>query len=211
MLPALAGRPVTVAPSASWWFATRGDPVTGPVAFAAGPGLGRAAEEVRRAAAGWPHATVRSGPAVTADQILRDAGRASVLHLAAHGRHEPQQPLFSSLELADGPLFGYDLPRAAAIPAHVVLSACDLGLAVVRPGDESLGMTAAFLQAGATSVIASVARVSDDMACEVMPDYHRRLSGGLAPAEALAASLAGTAGNSPDLPAPFVTFGSGWR
>jgi hypothetical protein len=40
----------------------------------------------------------------------------------------------------------------------VVLSSCDLGLADVRPGDETFGMVTALLTAGAGTVVASVAR-----------------------------------------------------
>jgi hypothetical protein len=43
-----------------------------------------------------------------------------------------------------------------------VLSACDLDLAEVRPGDETLGMAAALLSTG--TVIASTSRIVDDTA-----------------------------------------------
>jgi CHAT domain-containing protein len=86
----------------------------------------------------------------------------------------------------------------------VVLSACDLGLAVPRPGDETLGMTAALLHAGAGVVVAGVARVNDDAACEAVLAHHRGLRAGLAPA----AALAGAISDRDDT--PFVCFGSGW-
>ena len=38
-------------------------------------------------------------------------------------------------------------------PAHVVLSACELGQATVRPGEESLGLTSVLLQLGARCVV----------------------------------------------------------
>lgn len=43
-----------------------------------------------------------------------------------------------------------------------MLSACDLDLAEVRPGDETLGMAAALLSTG--TVIASTSRIVDDTA-----------------------------------------------
>jgi hypothetical protein len=46
--------------------------------------------------------------------------------VAAHGSHIRQNPLFSSLELADGPLFAYEIADRRVAP-HVVLSACELG------------------------------------------------------------------------------------
>jgi len=124
--------------------------------------------------------------------------------VAAHGHHESANPLFSSLRLADGPLFGYDMVRLVPAPRHVVLSACDLGMVVSRPGDEVLGMTAALLHAGVDSVLASVARVNDDVACDVVVDYHRCLRAGDAPSVALTRALDGR----PD--APFICLGGGW-
>ncbi|HEU0086682.1 MAG TPA: CHAT domain-containing protein [Pseudonocardiaceae bacterium] len=210
MLPGLRTRPVSVAPSATWWLTARdraavrpGAALSAPGVFAAGPGLLRADTEVRAAAAGAP-ATVLTGPDATADKVLTAADGSPLLHVAAHGRHEPDNPLFSAIELADGPLFGYDLPRAAALPPHVVLSACDLGLAVARPGDELLGMTAALLHTGVASVVAGVARISDAVACEVMVDYHRALRAGAPPSAALTRSTVD------DPPVPLVCFGAGW-
>jgi CHAT domain-containing protein len=107
--------------------------------------------------------------------------------------------------------------RLSRAPAHVVLSACDVGRTVVRPGDEILGFTAALLHLGTTTVISSVSRVDDETALATMTAYHRALSTGLRPAEALA--LAGVhagpaettagdlAGGAPL--APFVCFGAG--
>lgn len=205
MLPGLRGRPVAVASSATAW--CRGERRPGTPrrqVLVAGPGLRRAEQEVRAAAARWPGATVVVGTGARSARVLAESARCDVLHLAAHGRHEPQNPLFSCVELADGPLFGYDLPGAGGVPAHVVLSACDVGLAVVRAGDEPLGMTAAFLHAGASSVVSSVAKVDDDIACAVMTRYHEGLGAGRTPAEALAAAAEGAG------PVPFVAYGAAW-
>ncbi len=38
------------------------------------------------------------------------------------------------LDLADGPLMAYDIQQLTAAPRHVVLSSCDVGRTVVRPG-----------------------------------------------------------------------------
>lgn len=212
LLAGLRGRPVTVAPSATWWLAHRHPPRSGSsrVVVAAGPGLRRADEEAEAVAMQWPSSTTLLGAAATVEAVLADAGTAGVLHLAAHGRHEPDNPLFSALELADGPLFGHDLPRAAALPPHVVLSACDLGLVVERPGDESLGMTSALLHGGVSSVVAGVARVNDDVACQLMIAYHEALRAGRTPSAALAEALGATGSDRSERPAPFVVIGAGW-
>jgi CHAT domain-containing protein len=143
--------------------------------------------------------------------LIGAASGASLLHVAAHGAHDNDNPLFSSLELTSGLVFGHDLTRLPEPPRHVVLSACDLGLATARPGGESLGMTAALLHGGTGSVVAGVARVADDIACEVAVAYHERLSRGQRPSYALAGALAttGADGGGDDL-APLSCFGSGW-
>jgi CHAT domain-containing protein len=108
-----------------------------------------------------------------------------VLHVAAHGRHSADNPLFSGLELADGPWFGYDIDQLSSIPSTVVLSACELGRSSVRWGLETIGMTVAWQHAGTRCVIAAPASVADDVACEVLASTHAGLASGATPAEAL--------------------------
>jgi tetratricopeptide (TPR) repeat protein len=208
LLPALRGRPVAVVASATAWLASRREPPAHPtVAVAAGPRVPRAEAEVRLVAAGWPAATVLVGADATAAAVAGAAAGADVLHVAAHGVHEPDNPLFSHLDLADGPLFGHELDRLPRLPSHVVLSACELGLARARACDETLGMTAALLRGGAGSVVAGVARIADAAAYRFGPAHHAGLRRGLAPAAALAAAV--VAAGDPD-PAPLVCFGAGW-
>ena len=130
-------------------------------------------------------------------------GTAAIAHVAAHGQHQAENALFSTLELAGGPLLGYDLQRAGRAPLMVVLSSCEVGLTDVRPGDETLGMVTALLNAGSATVVASVARVADDAAMSAMVGFHQAVTAGRPPAAALAAALHGeeTAG--------FVCFGAG--
>jgi CHAT domain len=212
LLPALRGRPVAVVASATAWLASRARatlPEHPATAVAAGPRVPRADEEVALVAAGWPDATVLSGGAATAAAVAAAAGRSDVLHVASHGVHEPDNPLFSHLDLADGPLFGHELDHLPRLPAHVVLSACELGLARTRPGDETLGMTAALLHGGAGSVVAGVARIADAAAFRVGPAHHAGLRRGLTPAAALAEAIADADDEGAD-PAPLVCFGAGW-
>ncbi|HET8641376.1 MAG TPA: CHAT domain-containing protein [Pseudonocardiaceae bacterium] len=209
-LPGPTGRPVVVVPSVTWWLTARahaGDRVGGRPVFAVGPGVQRGESEVRSAATVWPGATVLTGSEATSTAVLAAAAGSPLLHVAAHGVHEPDNPLFSAIELADGPLFGYDLPAPAQLPTHVVLSACDLGLAEVRPGDEALGMTSALLRGGVVSTVAGVARVGDEVANPVMVAHHRAQAAGRSPAAALAEALT-TAGTKE--PVPLVCFGAGW-
>jgi hypothetical protein len=215
LLPGCAGRPVTVTPSATAWRAARrrlegigqrsaGRSSSRPgTLLVAGPGNARGDAEVRAIAALHPGALILTGPRATPAATLAGLGTAAIAHLAAHGQHQAENALFSTLELAGGPLLGYDLQRAAPVPAMVVLSACDLGLTDVRPGDETFGIVTALLAAGAGTVVASVARVADDTAMAVMVGYHEAITAGRPPAAALATALNRQAA------AGFVCFGAG--
>jgi tetratricopeptide (TPR) repeat protein len=207
LLPDLAGRPITVPRSASEWVTSRDQTRRLRTAgFVAGPRVDRAHEEVKRAAQGWRSADVLVGEDVRADPVRELASHVDVFHVAAHGRHSADNPLFSGLELADGPWFGYDIDQVASIPSTVVLSACELGRSTVRWGEETIGMTVAWLHAGARCVIASPAMVDDDVACEVLAATHRQLAAGVSPADALAEAMSAAESGV----APFICFGSGW-
>ena len=206
-LPTLKGRPLTIAPSAAAWLGAhaRFRNKSGAVVTVAGPGLGRADQEITGVAQHWPGCEMLTGAQATGEAFLHAINGAQLVHVAAHGRHERESPLFSSIRLVDGPVVGYDLDRVAQSPQQVVLSACDLGQATVRPGDEALGLTRALLHSGTSTIISGVAKVSDEKTADLMVDYHRRLASGAAPAYALADALAATAE-----PIPFACFGAGW-
>ena len=68
-----------------------------------------------------------TGDAATAAAVSELAARVDVLHVAAHGRHSAENPMFSGLELVDGPWFGYDIDQLRAVPDVVLLSACEVG------------------------------------------------------------------------------------
>ena len=205
-MPSATGRAVTVAVSLTRW-ATAEPPADGPttVASLAGPSLRRAVSEAQAVAATWG-ARSTSTPDGTDDSALLVAAlaRDTVVHVAAHGTHERQNPFFSSLHLADGPVFAHELPRPLR-SRHVVLSACDLGQSDLRPGDEPFGLTAALLSLGARSVVAAVAPVPDEVAALAMVDYHRQLSTGVPAARALADTVAGHPGAR-----AFCLYGADW-
>ena len=114
----------------------------------AGPGNERGEAEIQTIAALRPGSTVLTGASATPEATLRGFDSAALVHIAAHGQHQTDNPLFSTLELSGGPLMGHDLQHLTTAPATVVLSSCDLGMAQVRPGDEALGMAAALLSVG---------------------------------------------------------------
>ena len=207
MLPALRGKPFTIAVSATRWAGLREPAAPAPLSagFAVGPRVERGREEVAAATAAWRGAGVLDGERATADGLIGLASDVDVLHVAAHGRHAADNPLFSGLELADGALFGYDIDRIARPPATVVLSSCEVGRSAVRWGEEAIGMTRIWLHAGTRCVVASPVVVADDDACELLGAMHAGLAAGQSPSEALAA-----ASDRTGIVAPFQAHGAGF-
>ncbi len=202
MLPGLAGRPITVPTSLTAWVGAPDRAAPRSAGFAAGPGVARGEEEVLLAAGAWPGASTLTGAAATAAAVAELAPRVDVLHLAGHGRHQAEHPLFSGVELVGGPWFGHDVRALPRVPGLVVLSACEVGRSAVLWGQESTGMARAWLHAGTRCVIASPASVDDGLACDVLADLHHHLAAGASPAMALAASSRGR-------PNPFQCLGDG--
>lgn len=108
------------------------------------------------------------------------APTAAVFHLAAHATLDVRRPLESAVLLAPGDgqdgrltageVFGLKLPASL-----VVLSACQTGLGPVASGDELIGLTRAFMYAGAPHVIATLWSISDESTATLMDEFYDRL------------------------------------
>lgn len=192
LLPSVVGRPVTVAPSVSWWTAARAAGSTasgrdcGPAVAVAGPRLRHARAEAVAAAARYPGGRALVDGHATVDAVTHALATAGVLHIACHGRFRRDNPLWSALELTDGPLFGYDLQRLPRVPPTVVLSGCETGTGA-QTGDRLLGLAPILLERGARAVLASLGIVGDTVTTrDTMSALHARVAAGCSPAEALA-------------------------
>jgi CHAT domain-containing protein len=213
LLPSCAGRPLTIAPSAASWLdaMSRAVPAQSApaqsgaarpgtarrVVLVAGPGLRGAAAEIDALSAVYPGAQVLTGQGATVAATLRALDGADVAHVAAHGRFRADNPLFSSLLLADGPLTVYDLERLASAPRIIMLAACDSALSPAGPGDEMTGLAAALLAVGASTVIAPLLPLPDDVSAPLARGWHQRVRAGATPAAALAEVAARAASDEP--------------
>lgn len=186
-LPSLAGRPITVAPSAAVWLGERTwRPAGHAVTVIAGPQLPGASEEVRQVAEQYLAARTLTGPDATAAAVAAALEDTDIAHLAAHGSFRADSPLFSSILLADGPLTVYELERLQRAPQTVVLASCDAAVSAVHLGDELLGTATALIGLGVRWVIAPVMRVPDYQTAPFMVALHRRMLAGDSPPAALA-------------------------
>jgi tetratricopeptide (TPR) repeat protein len=206
-LPTLGSRPLTVAPSAHAWLrAVRSPRVEGPLLGVAGPGLPFAVAEVNALRGIDPGAQILTGRRATVATVLARLEGAGVANIAAHAVLNADNGMWSALQLADGALTVFELEGLARAPDLVILSACQSGLATVRPGDELLGLTASLLAVGARTVIASVLPVDDQATAALILAVHARLAAGAAPAVALAQARTAVADRA--LAASFVCFGA---
>lgn len=110
---------------------------------------------------------------------LRDHGTGvPILHMAAHGVFRRDNPLFSSIQLADGGLHLMDLNRMHLDVDLLTLSACNTGSSVPVGGDELQGLIRGCLAAGARSVLVTLWELDDRCAREFMRGFYRRVMEG---------------------------------
>jgi len=122
----------------------------------------------------------------TIARLIQQAPSSPIIHLATHGQSRLDAPNFSYVRLADGPLnaidaFSLDLQHCEL----VTLSGCETGLALSSGGDEQLGLTRAFLAAGAASLVISLWSVEDTSTNELMQHFYQRLLQGESKVQAL--------------------------
>jgi CHAT domain-containing protein len=188
LLPSRLGVQTVLTPSAASWLRgrRRRRPRAARVVAVAGPDLRCAEEEAAQVARAWQGGVALSPGEATVAATHAALVSADLLHVAAHGRHRQDNPLFSAVRLVDGQLYAYEIDPADGLAGCVVLSACEAGLTTPRPGDESLGLSHVLLQLGTTSVIAGVARVGDDVSARLMDGVHGAMARGMDAASALA-------------------------
>lgn len=219
VLRSCADRPVTVAPSAALWSAAQRQGTAAQeaaqeqVTVACGPGLPGARAEAEAVAAIYRTRALH-GSAATVQAVTESLSRANLVHLAAHGHVRADNPLFSSLRLADGPLTVFDLERLERVAPTLVLAACDSGRTVVCAGDELLGFAASLLSLGAQQLVASVVPIPDAQTAPLMVAFHRQLAAGQHVAGALSEAqrrLAGEGVEAMAAAAGFICIGAGMK
>ncbi|HKT03847.1 MAG TPA: CHAT domain-containing protein, partial [Rugosimonospora sp.] len=206
---ALHSAPLSLAPSATFWARTRqsvldrGGRDGCRVVLVAGPNLPGASAEVAALSTVYPQATVLVPPDSTGAAVATVLGGADLAHLACHGRLRADNPMFSSLVLADGPLTVQELETRGLAPYRMVLASCKSGADVSFAGDEVLGFVSALLARGTAGVVASIAAIPDVAAADLMQRLHQRLVRGGTLAQALFEARAGV---DPADPAAYVNW-----
>jgi CHAT domain-containing protein len=193
---------MAITPSASVWIALGdrpdGTPGSGVLAFAPRPatlpGSGQEVAAIERL--GGADVRILTGSAATETAFRRFAPTQRVLHLATYGVLNKQNPLFSFVQLGsdgaeDGRLEVHEVFGLRLTADLVVLSACQTGLgsgalADVPVGDDWVGLTRAFLHAGARHVVATLWPIDDWASADLMERFYGSYARGADPTKALA-------------------------
>ena len=132
-----------------------------------------------------PYLTGEATKAILTDLREPDEDGPDVIHIACHGVFDVDQALRSGLLLAPEPGGREDDALLTAEEVYglrlrsglVTLSACQTGVSERRPGEELIGLTRAFMYAGATAIIVSLWSVDDLSTGLLMEDFYGRLLG----------------------------------
>jgi tetratricopeptide (TPR) repeat protein len=155
------------------------------VADASAPEIDRELSTLR---ALFPDATILSGASATRDAVATLSADREVVHIASHARFRGDNPMLSSLQLADGDFTFYDVLTLRLSADLVVLSGCNTGMIAVGAGDELLGLMRGFLYAGAPTLVLSMWSADDATTAELMRSFYEALRSGATKREALRAA-----------------------
>jgi hypothetical protein len=112
--------------------------------------------------------------------LLRGKPLADLLHFAVHGRYEPTDPGGESgIILTDGETLHPNEIASRDLAANpiVFLNACQVGAGTLELGAYS-GVAAAFVEAGASAVVAPLWSVDDGIAKTIALDFYKRAAKG---------------------------------
>jgi CHAT domain-containing protein len=156
-----------------------GNPTTGL------PPLPAAEVEVKEVSTLFEKRVVLTGEQGTETSVKGQGPRYDLMLLSTHGEMIDSDPLKSSLRFAlserdDGRLTVSEIFDMEIKANLVTLSACETGL--VRgetgdfpQGDDLVGLSRAFIHAGAPSVVASLWKVSDDSTVQMMRGFYQNM------------------------------------
>ena len=204
---------ISYTPGASVWAAMQERPerqINSPLLVGfADESIPLAEEEIRRIKAVLPPAKCFIGAKAGVSEFNKASQKCDLIHIACHGHFRAENPMFSSLHLADGWITVHDVCSRRLAVELVTLSACETGLSRISAGEEILGLARGFLTAGAGSLVVSLWSVNDDAASRLMVTFYEALQRGKTIAASLRAAQSQSIaqGEHPYLWSPFILIG----
>jgi CHAT domain-containing protein len=117
-----------------------------------------------------------------ANITTRDLKKYRAVHIATHGLLNAERPQFTGIVLSlvgnktgDGFLRTDEIFNLNLGGSLVMLSACETGLGKEKRGEGVIGLTRAFMYAGAPTVGVSLWSVADKSTADLMTDFYKRL------------------------------------
>ena len=114
--------------------------------------------------------------------VTRDVSKYRVIHVATHGLLNAERPQFTGVVLSlvgnkanDGFVRTDEVFNLRLGSPLVMLSACETGLGKEKRGEGVMGLTRAFMYAGAPTVGVSLWSVADKSTADLMTDFYKRL------------------------------------
>jgi CHAT domain-containing protein len=152
--------------------------------------------------------------------VTRDVSKYRVIHVATHGLLNAERPQFTGVVLSlvgnktnDGFVRTDEVFNLRLGSPLVMLSACETGLGKEKRGEGVMGLTRAFMYAGAPTVGVSLWSVADKSTADLMTDFYKRLfsaentTSSSALRGAQLAMISGKKYSAPFFWAPFVLVG----
>jgi CHAT domain-containing protein len=156
------------------------------------PALAKAHEEMQRVEQYFPEARreVLEGKQATPQAFLHsNPGDFAYVHFVTHGIASVTQPLDSAVILSrEGDsykLYARDIIHERLKAELVTISACEGASGRAYSGEGLVGLSWAFLRAGAHNVVGALWEVNDSAAPQIMDTFYGEISKGKDPAEAL--------------------------
>ena len=181
--------------------------------------------EAREVSALFARKEVLLGPSATKTTFKKDAPQYDLLLFSTHGEMIESDPLKSNLRFTptqqdDGKLTVSEIFDMEVKANLVTLSACETGLARgtkgdFPQGDDLVGLSRAFIHAGAPSVVASLWKVSDESTVAMMRSFYTNLqtmpkAEALQQAQLALAKSSAMTSSHPYFWAPFILVGD-WK
>jgi CHAT domain-containing protein len=159
------------------------------------PALAKAHEEMQRVEQYFPDGqrAVLEGKQATPKGFLRsEPGRFRYVHFVTHGTASVTRPLDSAVILSkDGDsykLYAREIIQHPLSAQLVTISACEGASGREYSGEGLVGLSWAFLRAGAHNVVGALWEVNDSAAPQIMDVFYGEMSRGRDPAAALRAA-----------------------
>jgi CHAT domain-containing protein/tetratricopeptide (TPR) repeat protein len=125
-----------------------------------------------------PQAELLLQESATAASLQSKGSHCWLIHIATHGYHRQDSPMFSGIRLGDSILSLYDLYKFRLPAELITLSGCATGVNTVAGGDELLGLVRGLMRAGARSALLTLWDVQDSSTLEFMTSFYQHLATG---------------------------------